>query len=152
VVPLQMPAVQTSVWVQAMPSLQPVPLGLLPTMQPPLPSQVDEEWHWPAVQLYVVPTHAPLLQTSVWVQAVPSLQPVVSGLLPPSTQVCAPVMHEVTPSRHWFGLVVQAAPAVQATQLPALLQTMLVPQLEPAARCALLLHTIVPVVQLVMPV
>jgi hypothetical protein len=85
------------------------------------------------------------------VQATPSLQPVASGLAPPSRQVWTPVMHEVTPFAHWFGLVVQAAPAVQATQVPALLQTMFVPQLEPVIRCVPLLHTIVPVVQLVRP-
>jgi hypothetical protein len=51
-----------------------------------------------------------------------------------------------------LGLVVHAAPAVQGTQLPALLQTMLVPQGVPDAFCVLLLHVIAPVMQLVMPV
>ena len=50
------------------------------------------------------------------------------------------------------GFVVQAAPAVHATQLPALLQTMLVPQGVPEAFCVLLLHVIAPVEQLLMPV
>jgi hypothetical protein len=41
---------------------------------------------------------------------------------------------------------------VHATQLPALLQTMLLPQLVPVGRCMSLLHVIVPVMQLLMPV
>lgn len=42
----------------------------------------------------------------------------------PSTHVCAPVMHEVTPLRQpGLGLVVQLPPAVQATQLPAAVHT-----------------------------
>src|SRR5947208_10396605 len=94
----------------------------------------------------------PFLHTSPKVQAMPSLQPVRSGLLPPSMQVWAPVMQEVTPFLQTLGFVVQEAPAVHATQVPALLHTMLVPQLVPAAFCVLLLHTIVPVVQLVTPV
>src|SRR4051812_14999402 len=82
----------------------------------------------------------------------PSLQPVRSALLPPSTQVWVPVMQDVVPFLHWFGLAVQEAPAVHATQVPAVLHTMLVPQGVPAAFCVLLLHTIVPVAQLVIPV
>ena len=42
--------------------------------------------------------------------------------------------------------------AVQATQLPALLQTMFVPHEVPVVRWVLSLQTIVPVLQLVMPV
>ena len=42
--------------------------------------------------------------------------------------------------------------AVQLTQVPALLQTMFGPQAVPTAFCVLLLQTIVPVLQLVIPV
>ena len=67
-------------------------------------------------------------------------------------QVCAPVEHEVVPLLQTPGLPVQETPAVQAMQVPVLLQTMLVPQGVPGVLIVLLLHTIVPVVQLVMPV
>src|SRR5215831_3717926 len=48
-------------------------------------------------------------------------------------QTDAPVVQDVTPFRQIDGLVVQAVPAVQATQVPLPLQTWLVPQLVPAA-------------------
>jgi hypothetical protein len=86
------------------------------------------------------------------VQLCPSLQLVPVGLLPPSTQVWAPVMQEVTPSLQGFGLVVQATFAVQATHMAEAVQTMLVPQFEPVGLCVLLMQVWVPVVQLVMPV
>jgi hypothetical protein len=73
-------------------------------------------------------------------------------LLALSTQVSAPVLQEVTPTLQTLGLVLHARPAVQSTQLPPLLQTLFGPQDEPADRCVLLLHTIEPVAQLVMPV
>lgn len=73
-------------------------------------------------------------------------------LLPPSTQTLTPVAHDVVPFLQMLGLVVHVRSAVQATQLPALLQTMLVPQLAPSAFGSLLLQTIVPLLQLVMPV
>ena len=78
----------------------------------------------PAVQA----TQAPeLLQTML----VP--QPVPGDLLAPSTQVLAPVEHEIMPFLQMLGLVLQAAPAVQATQPPLPSQTWLVPQVVPAA-------------------
>ncbi len=150
--PAQEPLLQTSLYVQALPSLQPVLSGLFATVQPPFPSQMDEDWHMVGVQLYELPAHAPLLQTSLKVHVLPSLQPVLSALFAPSTQTGAPVEQSVVPLRQKVGLVVQAALCVQATQAPALLQTMLVPQLAPAAFSVLLLQTIVPVLQLVMPV
>jgi hypothetical protein len=104
------------------------------------------------VQVYELPVQAPLLQTSLKVQALPSLQPVLSALFAPSTQTGPPLEQSVVPFRQKVGLVVHAAPVVHAMQVPALLQTMLVPQLLPAAFGMLLLQTIVPVLQLVMPV
>jgi hypothetical protein len=48
---------------------------------------------------------------------VPQAVPAALGV--PSTHVCAPVLHEVTPFMHaGLGLVAQASPAVQATQPP----------------------------------
>jgi hypothetical protein len=68
-------------------------------------------------------------------------------------QVCTPIEQSVTPLlQAGFGFVLHDATAVQATQLPALLQTMLVPQGVPVAFCVLLLQTDAPVEQLVMPV
>src|SRR5438552_18586338 len=97
---------------------------------------------------------APALQTSLYVQSFPSLHPAPSGAPPPSIQVCAPVVQEVTPLMHRLapGFVVHERPAVQATQPPLPLQTRLVPQAAPACLGVLLLQTIVPVLQLVMPV
>jgi hypothetical protein len=86
------------------------------------------------------------------VQALPSLQPVLSGWFPVSMQVCAPVLHEVMPTLQTPGFVVHDTPAVHDTQVPALLQTMLGPQAVPTAFSVLLLQTSVPVLQLVMPV
>jgi hypothetical protein len=100
----------------------------------------------------VIPPQAPLVHTSFLVQALPSLQPVPSVLLPPSTQVWAPVVQEVAPFLQTFGLVVQETPTVQATQAFELLQTRLVPQLAPVPFAVLSRQVMVPVVQLVMPV
>src|SRR5262245_26958225 len=46
------------------------------------------------------------------------------ALLVPSTQVIAPVAQEVTPFLHAFGLPVHGCPALHATHIPELLQTM----------------------------
>jgi len=73
-------------------------------------------------------------------------------LFPLSMQVIAPVAHEVMPTLQMLGLFVHETPAVHDTQLPVLLQTMLPPHTVPAGFCVLLLHTIVPVLQLVTPV
>jgi hypothetical protein len=72
-------------------------------------------------------------------------QPVPAGLLPPSTQVIAPVEQEVVPFMQLPGLPVQACPAVHETQAPELLQTMLVPQLVPDAFGVPLAQIAVPV-------
>jgi hypothetical protein len=82
---------------------------------------------WPAVQEPQLPT-----PSQTW----PDPQPVPAVFGVPSTQVCAPVAHEVTPLRHALGFVVHAAPAVHDTQAPLPLQTWFVPQLVPAAFAA----------------
>ena len=66
-------------------------------------------------------------------------------LLVPSTQTGAPVAHEMTPFLHADGLPLHPAPAVHETQLPELLQTMLVPQLVPAALFVSSTHVCTPV-------
>ena len=81
--PVQTPASQTSVCVQALPSLQAVPLALLGFEQVPLAgSQTPASWHWSeAVQVTgFVPMQDPFWQVSVWVQALPSLHRVPLAL------------------------------------------------------------------------
>ena len=89
--------------------------------------------------------HDPLLHTMF----VPHVVPFI--LFPPSTHVCAPVAHEVTPFLHTFGFVVHASPAAHATQVPEPLQTMSVPQLVPGALLPPSMQVCVPVEQLVIP-
>lgn len=65
------------------------------------------------------PTQTPVeLQTRFVPHAVPTAR------LPESTQVCAPVVHDVRPVlQPGVGLVVQVVDAMHATQLPLALQT-----------------------------
>jgi hypothetical protein len=100
------------------------------------------EQAWPAV-------HAPQLPLPSQVRLVPQLVPPI--LLLPSTHVIAPVEQEVTPFLQMLGLPVHAAPAVQATQVPAPLQTMLVPQLIPPALLPPSRHVVAPVAQEMTP-
>jgi hypothetical protein len=68
-----------------------------------------------------------------------------AGVLPPSMQVIVPLEQDVVPVLQAVGLPVQAWPAVHDTQVPEPLQTMLVPQLVPAAFAVPLVHVDVPV-------
>src|SRR5262245_42232864 len=72
-------------------------------------------------------------------------------LTPRSTQGAAPVAHETMPTLHGDGLPLQLLPAVQATQVPEPLHTMLVPQVVPAALlvssrqvCTPVVHELIP--------
>ena len=78
----------------------------------------------------------------------------VPGVLSPaSPQTGVPDAHEIVPFlQSLFGLSVHDMPAVQSTHAPALLQTLLTPQLAPGSFCMSLLQTIDPVLQLVTPV
>jgi hypothetical protein len=74
--PLHSPAVQTSLTLQWLPSLQDVPSGAAGLEQSPDPGlHVPATWHWSlAVQTTGVPGwHVPPPQTSPIVQALPSL-------------------------------------------------------------------------------
>ena len=82
----------------------------------------------------------------------PPVQGVVDGFGVPSMQVDAPVRHEVTPLRQIDGLVVQAWPAVHATQVPLPLQTWLVPHVVPDAVSPASMHFGAPVAQSMTPV
>src|SRR5262249_17498607 len=80
--PPQTPPWQVSPVVQALPSLQGVPLAAGGLEQTPVAaSHVPTACHWSeAVQtMGSVPTQAPRWQESVWVQASPSLHAVPSG-------------------------------------------------------------------------
>jgi hypothetical protein len=89
---------------------------------------------------------APLPQTMLVPQDVPL------ETLPDSVQTAAPVSQVVVPVRHGLPLTLQLGPAVQLTQLPAEPQTLLVPQLLPAASSVpVSLQTGVPVAQASVP-
>src|SRR5207249_6719656 len=75
--PVQTPLWQVSVCVQALPSLQVLPLVFAGFEHVPVVGeQVPAVWHWSkAVQTTgLLPVQTPLWQVSVWVQALPSLQ------------------------------------------------------------------------------
>jgi hypothetical protein len=69
----------------------------------------------------------------------------------PSTQVGAPVVHEMTPLLHTDGLPLHPLPAVHAMQVPEALHTMFVPQLVPAGLFASSMHVGTPVMHEVTP-
>src|SRR5438552_2605552 len=82
-VPTQVPAWQVSLWVQASPSVQAVPLDLAGVEKVPLAgSQTPATWHWSraAQTTGFVPTQVPPWQVSLWVQASPSVQAMPFGL------------------------------------------------------------------------
>ncbi len=90
--------------------------------------------------------HAPALQTWFVPQEVPG-----GRFAAESMQARVPVVQLVTPTLHAVGFMLHAAPAAQATQLPAL-HTRSVPQLVPAGVLAVeFTHVWVPVAQLVTP-
>jgi hypothetical protein len=132
---------------------QAVPGALLPPstqVMTPVAQDVVPFRQTPGLPVHALPAvHAPQaplpLQTMLVPQAVPG------ALLPPSTQVIAPVAQEVVPLRQMLGLVVHALPAVQAPQVPLPLQTMLVPQPVPGALLPPSMQAITPVAQEVVP-
>ena len=126
--PVQAPARQVSVWVQALPSSQVLPFAFSGLEQVPVAGlHVPASWHWSsAVQVTgFAPVQTPAWQVSARVQASPSLQvvpfarllcrqPAAGSQLSavqafPSSQVSAgPATH--TPAEHW-SFVVQALPS-----------------------------------------
>src|SRR5438093_191851 len=116
--PTQMPASQASVRVQALPSLQPVPLGLAGLLQAPVAgSQVPAVWHWSAAvhTTGFAPTQAPAWQVSLCVHALASLQLVPLGL---AGLLQAPVAGSQVPAVwHWSAAVHTTGFAL--TQAPA---------------------------------
>jgi len=94
--------------------------------------------------------HAPQVPLPSQTLSVPQLVPAVL-LVAPSTQVIAPVAHDVVPFLQALGLVVHALPAVHDTHVPEPLHTLSVPQLVPAALLLPSMHVIAPVVHDVVP-
>src|SRR5947199_200167 len=120
--PTQMPASQASVRVQALPSLQPVPLGLAGLLQAPdAGSQVPAVWHWLAAvhTTGLAPTQAPAWQVSLCVHALASLQLVplgLAGLLQaPGAGLQAPAVWHWLAAVHTTGLAPTQAPAWQVS-------------------------------------
>ncbi len=135
--PVQLPLWQVSVRVQALPSLQAVPLlafGL--EHRPVAVLQVPAVWHWSeAVQTTgLAPVQVPLWQVSVWVQALPSLHAV--PLLAFGLEHWPVAVSQVPATWHWSSAVqttgfepvqvppwqvsvcVQRSPSLQAAPLP----------------------------------
>src|SRR5262245_59431183 len=96
----------------------------------------------PAVQAMHMPLPS---QTMLVPQGVPA------DVLPESTHVVAPVVHDVVPVLHGFGLVEQDWPAVQLMQPPMPLQTWLVPQFTPGILLVPSLQVGTPLEQVVVP-
>src|SRR5437867_3398627 len=134
--PTQLPFWQVSVCVQALPSLQAVPLVLFVGAEhmPVAGLQVPGSWHWSAVQTTgLAPTQLPFWQVSVCVQALPSLQAVPLVLVVGAEHM--PVARSRRSSaRHWSAVqttgfaptqlpfwqasvCVQASPSLQAVPL-----------------------------------
>jgi hypothetical protein len=117
--PVQVPAWQVSVWVQALVSLQVVPLGFGVAGEhcPFAGLQVPASLHWSPVQTTgFAPVQVPAWQVSVWVQALVSLQVVPLGF-GVAGEHCPFAGLQMPTSLHW-------SPPVQTTgfapvQVPA---------------------------------
>jgi len=81
-VPAHTPAVHTSPLVQALPSLQTVPLATFVNTHPVAGAQVSAVQALLSLHTSAVPPHTPLVHTSPVVQALPSLQavPLATGV------------------------------------------------------------------------
>ena len=92
-------------------------------------------------------TQTPVLHTMFVPHAVPLARS------PDSMQTTAPVVHTVVPVRQGLPVMVQLAPALHAMQAPALVHTLSVSQVVPAATLVFLsVHVGVPVAQASAPV
>src|SRR5437867_2210475 len=116
--PTQAPAWQVSLCVQALASLQLVPLGLAGLLQTPdAGSQVPAVWHWLAAvhTTGLAPTKAPAWQVSLCVHALASLQLVPLGLA--GWQSAAEGGSEVPGGWRWLAAV--HTTGLAPTQAPA---------------------------------
>ena len=103
-----------------------VPSLLLLAEQPPAPSHVDDVWHSFAAHVYAAPPHVPLVQTSLLVHALESLQDVPFAAIGFEHLPVAP--SHVPAAWHWSVAehVIARPPHVPAVQ------TSLVVQSEPS--------------------
>jgi hypothetical protein len=131
----------------------PALLFVLPSMQviTPVVQDVVPFLHLFGLVVHPLPT-VQATQVPVPLHTLSVPQPVPGALLLPSMQLVAPVEQDVVPFLQMFGLVVHATPAVQATQVPVPLHTMLVPQLVPAVLLPLSTHVCAPDAHDVVPV
>jgi hypothetical protein len=116
--PVQVPAWQESVCVQALPSLQEAPFAATGLLQTPFEGlQVPTLWHWSlAVQVTgFEPVQVPAWQVSVCVQALPSLQEVPFGTAGLGQE---PVEELQIPTLWHWSLAVQVT-GFEPTQAPA---------------------------------
>src|SRR5687768_4293687 len=131
-------AMQAPLPSHTMPLPQAVPADLLPKSRQicvPVAQLVTPVLHGVGfVVQFAFAAHAPQVPFPSHTMFVPQLVP--PGLLLSSTQVWAPVAHDVVPFLQTVGLPVQACPAAHATQAPAPSQTWPTPQLAPAGRFA----------------
>jgi hypothetical protein len=120
--PVQVPAWQVSVCVQALPSLHDVPFATAGFEQIPVPVlHTPAAWHWSeATQVTgFVPVHVPAWHESVWVQAFPSLHEV--PLATAGFEHAPLVVSQVPAAWHWSdavhttGLAPVHAPAWQVS-------------------------------------
>ncbi len=120
--PVQVPAWQVSVCVQASPSVHPVPSGWDGFEQMPSAGlQTPATWHWSSgVQTTgLAPVHVPAWQVSVCVQASPSVHPVPSGWdgfeQMPSAGLQTPATWHWSSGVHTTGLAPVQVPAWQVS-------------------------------------
>jgi hypothetical protein len=90
-----------------------VPSGAGVVVQPPAPSHVDVAWQSPGVHEYVVPPHAPAVQMSFVVHALPSLQAAPLALIGVEQ---APVAGSQVPARWHWSSAVQITPPHRSTR------------------------------------
>ena len=132
--PVQTPLWQVSVCVQALPSLQALPLVFAGFEHVPVVGeQVPAVWHWSeAVQTTgLLPVQTPLWQVSVWVQALPSSQGAVlsAWTQPPvgsqlsSVQTFRSSQSSVVPlTQVWFTHVSRPSQMLPLSQSPSVVQ------------------------------
>src|SRR5882724_2225179 len=118
--PVQAPAAQVSVCVQALPSSHGAPLGLAGLLHTPDAGlQTPAVWHWSAAvhTTGLAPTQAPAAQVSVCVQALPSSHGAplgLAGLLQtPDAGLQAPAVWHWSAAVHTTGVAPTKAPAAQ---------------------------------------
>ncbi len=135
-----------------MPQEAPTPFGL-PSVHTaaPEPHATTPLKHGLGLVVHDAPAaHAAQVPVPLQTRLVPQLVPGALFAVP-STHTGAPVVHEMTPCLQMVGLVVHAAPALQATHAPFPLQTCPTPHAVPAAAFVPFVHTAEPVAQLVVP-